>query len=155
MKFLVTKELIDNKLLSMIVTVLVGFLGLFLLSDLILKHLQIGLTFVTAKETLIGNPSEFIEPILFDVLLERIHISLFISMLILFLLSTVYIRVLNKEKSVVIHVTFIAAILSPIFLSLGYAYGTVFIVAWIGSCVLWHLCGLCLSMRILMGLLNK
>ena len=155
MKFLVVKELRHNPLLKSVVLLLVAFLGLFLVSDMILHHLQIGLSPSKATETLLGNEESFIEPILFDALLERIHVDIFTSMMTLVLLSIIYMRVLDKEKSKVIHLAFITAILSPIAIILAYFYGTVFIVSWIGLFILWHLSGLYLSMGIVWSLLKR
>lgn len=146
MKFLVTQELRHNPLLKLVVFFLVVILGLFLLSDLVLYHLQIGLTLEQASQTLLGNEEAFIEPLLFDVLLERVHISIFTSMITLMLLSIIYMRVKNIEKSKLIHLVFITAILAPVALLLANVYGTVFIVAWIGLFILWHLCGIYLAL---------
>ena len=155
MKFLVVKELRHNPLLKSVVFLLVAFLGLFLVSDVVLHHLQIGLSLTSATETLLGNEEAFIEPILFDALLERIHIDIFTSMMTLVLLSIIYMRVLDQEKSKSIHLAFISAILAPIVLILAYFYGTFFIILWIVLFILWHLSGLYLSMRIVWSLLRK
>lgn len=155
MKFLVVKELRHNPLLKSVVILLVAFLGLFLVSDMILHHLQIGLSPNKATETLLGNEESFIEPILFDALLERIHVDIFTSMMTLVLLSIIYMRVLNKKNSKVIHLAFITAILAPITLVLAYFYGAVFIISWIGLFMLWHIAGTYLSIRIVWSLLRR
>ncbi len=155
MKFLITKELTHNKFLAILILIFVLFLGIFLLSDLLLHHLQIGLSITQATETLLGNEEEFIEPILFDALLERVHIGIFTSMITLVLLSLVYIRACNVEKSKVIHLAFIFAILAPFSLLLAYAYGELFIPLWIAFFVLWHMLGLYLVTSIVLGILRR
>lgn len=155
MKFLVVKELRHNPLLKSVVLLLVVFLGLFLVSDIVLYHLQIGLSPSKASETLLGNEEAFIEPLLFDVLLARVHVDIFLSMMTLVLLSIIYMRVLDQEKSKAIHLAFITAILAPITMVLAYFYGGVFILLWIGLFILWHLSGLYLSMRIVWSLLRR
>jgi len=153
-KFLVTTKLKQNPLLKFVVLFLVAILGIFLLTDLVLYHLQIGLTLERATETLLGHEEAFIEPIIFEVLLERIHIGIFTSMITLILLSIIYMRVLDTEKSKVIHLAFITAILSPIVLLLAYVYGTAFIVLWIALFVLWHLFGVYLALHTVWSLLK-
>jgi len=153
-KFLVTTKLKQNPLLKFVVLFLVAILGIFLLTDLVLYHLQIGLTLERATETLLGHEEAFIEPIIFEVLLERIHIGIFTSMITLILLSIIYMRVLDTEKSKVIHLAFITAILSPIVLLLAYVYGTSFIVLWIALFILWHLGGVYLALRTVWSLLK-
>lgn len=138
MKFLVTKELSQNRLLSLMVLFLVGILALFLLSDILLHHYQIGLTPIRAFESILGDKEAFVEPMLFDALLERVHIDIFTSMITLILLIIIYIRLNPNTKNKIIHFTFIAAILTPISLILGYFYGTEFIILWIILFLLWH-----------------
>ena len=145
MKFLVTQELKQNPLLKMLVLCLLAVLSIFLITDLLLQHLQVGLSLERASQTLLGNEDMFIEPLLFDVLLGRVHSGIFTSMITLVLLSIIYMRVANQGKSKAIHLAFVPAIFAPILLLMAYVYGKVFIVTWIGFFVLWHLCGLYLA----------
>jgi len=140
MKFLVSKELGQNKLLRIQVLWLTGILALFLLTDMVLHHYKVGLNPTLALEHILGNEEVFIEPIIFSVLLENIHIDFFVSMITLMLLVVIFIRVEEDRKSKLIHVVFLSAILAPLSLLLGYFYGVVFIYAWISLFVLWHLC---------------
>lgn len=153
MKFLVTKELEQNRLLSLQVLWLTAILTLFLFSDMVLHHYQVGLTPTLALETILGNEEAFLEPILFSALLERIHIDIFISMLTLMLLVVIYIRLSKERKNTMIHVSFISAILAPISLLLGYFYGEIFIFVWLGLFVVWHLSALYFSLFIFRRLL--
>lgn len=154
MKFLVTTELQQNPLLKLLIGFFVGILILFTGLDLLLHHYQIGLTLEMAKTTILGDEEAFIEALLFDVLLERIHISLFISMLMLVLLVITYMRVTKNIANKMIHVAFIAAIAAPISLLLGYFFGEIFISLWIGFFILWHLCAFYFSAVILWKLLR-
>lgn len=142
MKFLVTKELHQNPLLSKLILFFVLIFAVFLITDLFLHHLQIGLIPSQALETLQGNEEAFIEPLLFDVLLERVHIGIFTSMMTLLLLSIILMRVTDKQNARAIHVAFIAAILAPVSLLLGYFYGSIFVTLWIVFFTLWHLLGI-------------
>lgn len=142
MKFLVTKELHHNRLLRLLVLLFVGVVALFLFLDMVLHHYQIGLTLTHASASLLGNEEAFVEPILFDTLLERVHSSIFTSMLTLTLLSIIYIRIGDIKKSRLIHIGFVSAIVTPLSLILAYFYGMVFIVVWIALFLLWHLVAL-------------
>jgi hypothetical protein len=148
MKFLVTKELSDNKLLREQVLWLTAILVLFLFMDLVLHHYKVGLNPSLVIENILGNEEAFIEPILFSVLLENIHIDLFISMLTLMLLVAIFIRVVHNPKTKLIHLAFLSAILAPLSLLLGYFYGEVFINLWIVFFVLWHLTALYFALTI-------
>lgn len=154
MKFLVTKELHQNPLLSKLVLFFVLILSVFLITDLVLHHLQIGLIPAQALETLQGNEEAFIEPLLFDVLLERVHIGIFTSMITLVLLSIILMRVTEKQNDRSIHFAFITAILAPVALLLGYFYGVVFVTLWIVLFTLWHLLGIYFSLVITWRLLR-
>jgi len=154
-KFLVTKALHNNPLLKLVVLFFVAVLGLFLLFDIVLHHYQIGLTLTLATECLLGNEEAFVEPLLFDVLLERVHIGIFTSMITLVLLSIIYMRVTNVQKSKLIHIAFISAIFAPLSLLLAYFYGSVFIMAWIGLFLLWHVVGLYLAFSTFWKLLRS
>lgn len=142
MKFLITKELSSNKLLRTQVLWLTAILVLFLISDIVLHHYKIGLTSSLAIENILGNEEAFMEPMLFSVLLENIHIDLFISMITLMLLVVIFIRVGHNRKTKMIHLAFLSAVLAPLSLLLGYFYGVVFIYAWIGFFILWHITAL-------------
>lgn len=148
MKFLVTKELEQNRLLTLQVLMLTAILTLFVFSDLVLHHFQIGLTPATAMVTILGNEEAFVEPMLLTALLERIHIDIFISMITLMLLVVIYIRLSKNRKNKMIHLAFLSAILSPISLLMGYFFGEMFIFIWLGLFVLWHMSALYFSVYI-------
>lgn len=148
MKFLVTKELEQNRLLTLQVLLLTAILTLFVFSDLVLHHFQIGLTPAKAMETILGNVEAFVEPMLLTALLERIHIDIFISMITLMLLVVIYIRISKNRQNKMIHLAFLSAILAPISLLTGYFYGEMFIFIWLGLFVLWHMSALYFSVYI-------
>ena len=157
MKFLVTKELWHNQLLKWLVVFFVAILILFLLSDMLLHHYQIGLEFSRAIETIMGNEEEFTDPILFDALLERVHIDIFTSTITLMLLALIYVRVApkNKIKSLPIHLLFLTAILSHIALMGGFYAGEFFIYSWVVLFIIWHIIAIALSFYTLFRLVLK
>ena len=157
MKFLVTKELWHNQLLKWLVVFFVAILILFLLSDMLLHHYQIGLEFSRAIETIMGNEEEFTDPILFDALLERVHIDIFTSTITLMLLALIYVRVApqNKIKSLPIHLLFLTAILSHIALMGGFYAGEFLIYSWVVLFIIWHIIAIALSFYTLFRLVLK
>lgn len=154
MKFLITKELKDNSLLRLLVTLLLSFFMLFLALDILIHHYQIGLNLDKAIETIIGDEDNFIEPILFDVLIERVHIDIFISMILLTLLVIIYIRVEQKPKNIFIHIVFLSNIFSSISFILAYFYGEIFIILWIGLFLLWHIIAFYISFFVIRELIR-
>ena len=128
---------------------------LFLVSDMLLHHYQIGLEISKATETLLGNEEEFTDPILFDALLERVHIDIFTSTITLMLLSIVYVRITpqHKIKSLPIHLLFLTAIFSHMALMGGFYGGEFFIMAWIGLFAIWHIIAIGLSFYMIIKLL--
>ncbi len=154
MKFLATKELKDNTFLKNLLGGLLVLITLFLFLDLLLHHVQIGLSFQSAITTLLGNEEEFIEPLLFDSLLIMIHTNLFFSMLLLLILSAIWIRVSKQPKASkpFLHALFLLAIFAPIFLLLGYFFGAWGIKIWVVMFVLWHILALLMSAQTLIRL---
>jgi len=145
-----SKELSKNPLLQRLIIFLTLTLILYLGVDILLHHQQIGLTFQTARETILGNEEAFLDPILFDTLLERTHSNLLTSMITLMLLTSIYIRVskyYNKRQPAV-HLVFSTAILSHCALILSQTY-PIFIDFWIVLFLLWHLIAFYLSFMII------
>lgn len=144
------KELNKNPLLKRLILFLVGTLLLYLGVDIVLHHQQIGLTLTTATHTILGNEEEFLDPILFDTLLEKTHANLLSSMIIIMLLATIYIRLTKctQKRQPAVHLTFLTAISSHIALLLTQSY-PLFIGIWIILFLLWHLFALYLSIIII------
>ncbi len=141
MKFLITKDLNSNPLLKLLIFFVSSILLFFLISDIVLHHYQIGLTVQKATETILGNEDAFVDPIFFDILLERVHIDILISLLTLLIISSVCISIAKKNrfKGILINFSFIFAILSHISLLFGFYYGEVFIISWIFLFTAWHI----------------
>jgi hypothetical protein len=145
-----SKELNKNPLLKHLVILLVLTILLYLSIDILLHHQQIGLTLSTAINTILGNEDEFLDPILFDTLLERTHSNLLSSMITLMLLATIYIRLTKctQKRQLAVHLAFLTAILSQIALLLTQTY-PLFIAIWIALFLFWHLFALYLSLMII------
>ena len=153
MQFLDKKEseknsLIKNPLLKKLILFLVFTLLLFLGLDVILHHHQIGLTLATATDSILGNEDEFLDPILFDTLLERLHADILSAMIVLMLLATILIRLSPQSKQHLVHLSFLTAIFSQVALLLAPSL-PLFIVLWIILFLLWHLLAFIMGLSIL------
>ncbi|CAA6800618.1 MAG: Unknown protein [uncultured Sulfurovum sp.] len=131
-----SRELHKNPLLKKLILFLVLTLLLYLGVDIFLHQHQIGLTLSTATNNILGNEEEFLDPILFDTLLERTHANILSSMITLMLLALILIRLNPKSTPYLIHFAFISSILSHVLLLL--TSNTLFIALWIGFFMLWH-----------------
>ena len=138
MKFLNrAKALEKNPLLRLLMLFLILTLLLFLLSDILLHNYQIGLSLTEATETIMGNEENFTEPMLFDTLLEHVHIDLFSSMISLMLLAVIWIRLHPLKKQYLIHLAFLSLIGTQTALLASF-YTAFSIPFWIGLFLLWH-----------------
>ena len=140
-----SKTLESNPLLKNLMAFLLLSLMLYLGLDVLLHQQQIGLTLDLATQTIMGDEENFVEPILFDTLLERVHFDILSSMITLMLIAVMVIRLQPKnQKQLSIHLSFLTAILSQIALILAFYYWS-FIPVWIGLFLLWHLIALWMS----------
>jgi hypothetical protein len=121
--------------------------------DVLLHHHQIGLTLTTATDTILGNEEEFLDPILFDSILERVHADILSAMITLMILTTILVRLRPKSKQRLVHLSFITAILSQVALLLAPS-APLFISIWIVLFLLWHLLSLILGLSIMWKLLK-
>ena len=154
MKFLKkNKEFDKNPLLKKLILFLVFTLLLFLGLDVLLHHHQIGLTLATATDTILGNEEEFLDPILFDSLLERVHADILSAMIVLMLLATILIRLSSQSKQRLVHLSFLTAIFTQVALLLAHSLPQ-FIVLWITLFLLWHFIAFVMGLRIIWELLR-
>lgn len=154
MKFLKkNKEFDKNPLLKKLILFLVFTLLLFLGLDVLLHHHQIGLTLETATDTILGNEEEFLDPILFDSLLERVHADILSAMIVLMLLATILIRLSSQSKQRLVHLSFLTAIFTQVALLLAPSL-PLFIVLWITLFLLWHFIAFVMGLRIIWELLR-
>lgn len=154
MKFLKkNKEFDKNPLLKKLILFLVFTLLLFLGLDVLLHHHQIGLTLATATDTILGNEEEFLDPILFDSLLERVHADILSAMIVLMLLATILIRLSSQSKQRLVHLSFLTAIFTQVALLLAPSL-PLFIVLWITLFLLWHFIAFVMGLRIIWELLR-
>ncbi len=157
MKFLVTKDLAYSTLLkNLIVGVCIALFFYFIL-DIILHGYVVGFEFQDIFATLYGNEEEFIEPILIDSLLLQVHIDLFMSLLAVMMIASIYIRLFSTKKMTkwLVHILFLLSLMSPITLMVAYLSSQIFAFVWISSFLLGHLLAMIMTVMIVKKLWLK
>ena len=157
MKFLVTKDLAHSTLLAKLMLGVCVALFFYLGLDGVLHAYILGDNLSEITNTLYGNVDAFIEPILIDTLLLQVHMDLFMALLSIMILSSIYIRLFREKKAtkVLVHLVFIFGLLAPIFLLVAYFTSLWAVYVWLVSFFFWHLLGLGMSLAIIQKLLFK
>jgi len=157
MKFLVTKELAYSSLLKNLVVGVCIALFFYFMLDVLLHGYIIGFTFEEMNSTLYGNAEEFIEPILIDSLLLQVHIDLFMSLLAVMMIASIYIRLFSTQKMTkwLVHTLFLLSLLSPMILIFAYLTSKIAVFIWIVCFVLGHLLAMIMTVMIVKKLLLK
>ncbi len=148
MKFLVSKDAVPTPLLRQLMTAVTVAMLLYLVLDVVLHGYLIGLSPQVAAQTLYGNEEAFVEPILFESLLLQVHIDLFMALVSLLIVVSIYLRMKYKEKvrKGLLHALFLAALAAPLLLIAAYFGGSFWLYGWVGAFYLWHLLALFVGM---------
>ncbi len=148
MKFLVSKDAVPTPLLRQLMTAVTVAILLYLVLDVVLHGYLIGLSPQVAAQTLYGNEEAFVEPILFESLLLQVHIDLFMALVSLLIVVSIYLRMKYKEKvrKGLLHALFMAALAAPLLLIAAYFGGSFWLYGWVGAFYLWHLLALFVGM---------
>ncbi len=141
MRFTLIKDLKRDPTMKPILGGLISFILLYLISDVFVKKITIGLYPHDVKQTLFGNEEEFIEPLTQGSFLEFLHIEIFFVMMILLTLSAVYIRLRSNRagSSIILHIVMISAILSILSIFAAYFASEIFIYVYVLSFLIWHI----------------
>lgn len=123
---------------------LLFFTLLYLVSDVFVKYSSFGITPNAVFITLVGNEEEYLDPISKASFLEFWHVEIFFVMMILFTLSAVYIRLVQASKIsiVVVNLMMISAIIALVSLPMAYFLSSSFIMVYVISFFIWHICAL-------------
>jgi len=123
---------------------LLFFTLLYLVSDIFVKNSGFGVFPSAVKLTMFGNEQEFLDPISKASFLEFWHVEIFFIMMIIFTLSAVYIRLSKASKSaiVVVNLMMISAIASLISLPISYFFNPIFINMYVTTFFIWHILAL-------------
>ena len=141
MRFTLIKDLKRDPTMKPILGGLISFILLYLISDVFVKKITIGLYPHDVKQTLFGNEEEFIEPLTQGSFLEFLHIEIFFVMMILLTLSAVYIRLRSSRagSSIILHIVMISAILSILSIFVAYFASETFVYVYVLSFLIWHI----------------
>lgn len=144
MKFTLIKDIKQDSMMKPILSGLLFFTLLYLVSDVFVKYSSFGITPNAVFITLVGNEEEYLDPISKASFLEFWHVEIFFVMMILFTLSAVYIRLVQASKIsiVVVNLMMISAIIALVSLPMAYFLSSSFIMVYVISFFIWHICAL-------------
>lgn len=148
MRFTLIKDLKKDTSMRPILTGLLIFTLLYLISDIFVKYSSFGISTDAVKLTLFGNEEEFIDPISESSFLEFWHMEIFFIMMILLTLSAVFIRVSNKSNKDIFltNITMISAIISLISLIGSFYLSSAFIEIYVVTFFTWHIAAIYMSL---------
>lgn len=140
MRFTLIKDMRQDKFMRPVLSFLLFFIIIYLISDIIVKYSSFGIFPDQISNTLYGNEEQFLDAISPSIFLEFWHVEIFFSMMILFTLSTIYLRVSQASKSAVlfVNIMMLAAISSLLSLVLAYYFSDSFVIFYALCYLLWH-----------------
>ncbi len=140
MKFTLIKDIRQDSFMRPVLSLLLVFIIIYLASDIFVKYSSFGILPSQIASTLYGNEEQFLDAILPSVFLEFWHVEIFFTMMILFTLSAIYIRVAKASKSAIflVNVMMIGAILALVSLVLAYYASNTFVTLYAVCYLLWH-----------------
>lgn len=154
MRFTLIKDLKQDSMMRPILTGLILFTLLYLVSDIFVKSYTFGIFEESIKTTLFGNEEEYLYPITTSSFLEFWHMEIFFIMMILLTLSAVFIR-LSQAKGfniIIVNAVMISALVSLVALVLSFFLNAAFVQLYVMSFFLWHICAVYMSLYSLIKL---
>lgn len=147
MKFTLLKSLKQDSMMKPILSGLLIFTILYLISGILVKHSSFGLFELAIQTTLLGNEEEFLDPMSTASFLEFWHMEIFFIMMILLSLSAVFIRLCKNSRLniVLLNLALLSALTSLISLVLSFYLSSSFIIFYVVSFFTWHLIALYMS----------
>lgn len=157
MKFLASKKLSDNPTLR---GVIFWMLVLFIIAmglNLSAKGIEFGIMPRSWIATVMGNPDEFVDPMLFSDLLLGIHTDLFGLIITFILIASLYVRTSRPTqlKMGIFGLLLISLLLYPLALLASSLVGETGIIIGFGSFILFHLLIIGISLDLLIALVRK
>ena len=141
MRFTLIKDLKQDSSMRPILNGLLIFTVMYLVADLLVMKSSLGLFEQEIYKTLYGDIDEFLDPMSKSVFLEFIHTQIFFMMMILFTLSTVYMRLAFKlsYSLFTVNTLLLSALMSLITLGLSYYVEKEFISLYVITFFVWHI----------------
>lgn len=140
MRFTVIKDIQQDKFMRPVLSFLLFFIIVYIVSDIFVKYSSFGIFPDQITNTLYGDEEQFLDAISPSVFLEFWHVEIFFSMMILFTLSAVYIRVSKASKGALflVNTMMSGAILSLVSLVLAYYFSSSLVALYSVCYLLWH-----------------
>lgn len=157
MKFIASKKLSDNKTLRLVIGWMLITLILSMGLNLIAKGIDFGSSPEAWVSTVMGNPDEFIDPMLWSDLLLSVHTDLFGLIITFILIASLYVRTSrpNVIKISLFASMLFALLLYPIALLLANVAGPFAVTASMIGFVLFHVEAIVMSLDLLIALWRK
>ena len=154
MRFTLIKDLKQDSMMKPILSGLIIFTLLYLISDIFVKSSSFGIFEEMIKTTLFGNEAEFLDPITTSAFLEFWHMEIFFIMMILLTLSAVFIRLSGAKgfNIIIVNAVMISALISLVALLLSFFLNAAFVQLYILSFFSWHVCAIYMSLYSLVRL---
>ena len=148
MRFTLIKDLKQDGLMKPILSGLLIFTLLYLVSDIFVKYSSFGIFSDAINLTLFGNEDEFIDPLTTASFLEFWHMEIFFIMMILLTLSAVFIRLSHKSKKqiLVTNIAMLSSIISLLALLTTFYTSANFIELYVLCFFVWHLLALYMTL---------
>lgn len=140
MKFTLIKKLSQDKSMRPILTGLLLFTLLYILSDILVKYVNFGVFPDAINVTLFGDEEQYIDPLSTSAFLEFWHVEIFFIMMILLTLSAVFVRVSKDDtsKTILLSALMICALFSLISLVLAFFVAKIFVLIYSILFFVWH-----------------
>ena len=154
MRFTLIKDLKQDRSMRPILSGLLLFTLIYLLNDVYVTKLSLGLFSEQIRTSLFGDVDEFLDPISRASFLEYIHIQIFFMMMLVLTLSAVYIRMTNKKtySLLIVNLLMMSALLTLLTLGLSYFLNAIFINFYVFTFFTWHIVALYMSLSSLWSL---
>ena len=139
MKFTVSKDIRNNKVMRNLLISFSTIMLLFLALDVTNKALRFGSTIVDIKNSWLGNENEFIEPLSTISALEMVHLDLFIAILLILLIGSIFMRINTKLKTPFLAITMLLSIVSFASFLAALFVSQTFVIISVTSFLAWHI----------------
>jgi hypothetical protein len=156
MKFTLIKDIKHDAVMRPLIIGFFLFTLLYLMADFFVKQSSIGLLYQSLHTTMFGDEESYIEPLAQGVFLEFWHTEIFITMMLVFTLSALYIRLSEAKKYaiVLVNLLFISAFLALCSLALAFFALPNALYLYVATFFAWHLLAIFMSLYGLFKVLN-
>lgn len=140
MKFLLLKDLKQDALMRPLIIGFLLFTLLYLVADFFVKQSSFGLMPNAIHATLFGNEELYIEPLSRASFLEFWHVEIFMTMMLIFTLSALYVRLVGAKKSsiILVNLLFISSFTALVALGVTHFFTPLALLLYVSGFFAWH-----------------